>query len=204
MKERRHVQRPARAQLNREREEAVRAIEGLSEAVDDVEAGDPEEDREAEDDGGPREHPSHRDPRADRRDRETQPENEVRERRHALRVRVAEDDEERDGRKREAERIEPGGREGENGRREARRRPTPSGTDTRPAGMSAFRPAFTASIAWSRSVEGHRGRARASTIATKGIQRSVRAGGAPPAARTAARSANGRAKIVCAKVTREK
>ena len=82
MEEAGDLERPRGPEARRDGAEPLGPVELLVlEAVDDVEARDPEEDREAEEDGREGEGARHRDPRPDGRDGEGEAEEEVRERR---------------------------------------------------------------------------------------------------------------------------
>ncbi len=76
------------------------------EGVEDIEAGRPEENREPEEDGSPREASADGDPRPDGRERQTQAEDEVRKPGEALRVGIEEKKRERRGREGEGQAIQ--------------------------------------------------------------------------------------------------
>ena len=140
----------------------------------------------------------------DRRDREAEPEDEVRERRDALRERVAENDESATGESARHSGLSRQAAKTKSAAAESAQKTDGGATDTEPAGMSrAAVRGFAASIARSAMRLKAIAAERAPTIATR-IKKSVRTSGTPPAARTAERSANGSAKTVCEKVTREK
>ena len=122
----------------------------------------------------------------------------------ALGVRVAEDDREGDGRQDEAEAVQLRGGEDEEGGRGRRRRARRRRARRRRPGSRGARCAGSSRRSRRSTIRLNDIAAdRAPTIATR-IQRSVRPSGTPPAARTAERSANGSAKTVWAKTTRER